>query len=437
MSTKRRRNWGKLVAVVLSVVLMSCVLSTGQAAEKKILRHFCSTGSSRRALNQQAAALFTKIHPEYKIEFVGGPWGTLFEKFMTEVMVKKGEPDSVYVNSRWIPQAGPYMEDLTPYVLMDGPPLGEFAGIGAAWKYGDKIIGLPSRVMPEQVLYARRDLLNAAGLEIPQNWRDFMQAARVLTQDTDGDGQTDIWGTGLEAGGEPDTSLFFVAFVNSRGGKFITPDGKLYPLDSRHWRSVTETLRQWRTLYGDGLVPPGVINWDLVDNRDRFMAGKTAMMFTNASRAQIVEDKEKSQVVGKVAYEVMPHETDEWKTPIGGWAIGMFDYISEERKKDAWPWVRFVASYEAQLAMATKAANGPSRKDVLASEEFRKSVPAGVVEAILNSYEHGFISPVYLVAESPMLRRVMTEVIIAVLEGRKTPEDGTKEMYEGMKKILE
>ncbi|UXN73611.1 extracellular solute-binding protein [Devosia sp. A8/3-2] len=47
------------------------------------------------------------------------------------------------------------------------------------------------------IMGVNRALLDAAGVPVPTNWDEFIDAARKLTQDTDGDGITDVYGTGL------------------------------------------------------------------------------------------------------------------------------------------------------------------------------------------------------------------------------------------------
>lgn len=71
-----------------------------------------------------------------------------------------------------------------------------YPGILAVNEYEGGVYGLPWIAQPV-VVYFNRGLFDAAGVDYPTTgwtWNDFMEKARALTQDTDGDGQTDQWG---------------------------------------------------------------------------------------------------------------------------------------------------------------------------------------------------------------------------------------------------
>lgn len=49
-------------------------------------------------------------------------------------------------------------------------------------------------------LYYRPDLFQEAGRELPATCEDFLEAAKALTKDTNGDGQIDVYGFGFRGG---------------------------------------------------------------------------------------------------------------------------------------------------------------------------------------------------------------------------------------------
>ncbi len=91
------------------------------------------------------------------------------------------------------------------------------------------------------VVYYNRNLFDAAGVPYPNdqwNWTDFLDAARRLTSDTDGDGHTDIYGLGTAP------NIFRLApFIWQNGGGLV--DNQEKPtrltldepasLDAFHW----------------------------------------------------------------------------------------------------------------------------------------------------------------------------------------------------------
>ena len=432
----KRRSFGSklLIGVALCLFLLSA-WGVGKTAEKITIKHFMDVGGAGQAMTG-GFQLFNKTYPQYKIEPVRTPWEGMFEKWMAELIAKAGAYDVMNYNSFWLQQGAPYFEDLLPSINEQGPALSEFLGVlGSMWKIDDRILGLPVRVGIEVIQYARKDLLAEAGLEVPETWSDYMQAARKLTKDTDGDGETDIWGAEIKAGGEPQTSLVFTMWVTSRGGRFLTPDGKdIYPLVSKYWDRVRDALTGWRELYAERLVPAGVLTWSIWEALEYFQEGKLGMALLYSPRVALVEDPETSRVAGKVAYAPIPHDTEEWGVNMGGWALGIPNYISEKRRKAAYPYIKFMTEYDAQLEMALNFANGPTRIDVFNSKAYGEVFPAG--EAVIKSAEHYYSPPVFYVKEGPEVRLAISDTVQAVVEGRETPESGAKKLHASLKKIM-
>ncbi len=432
----KRKSFSSRLLIGVALCLFSLsAWGTGEAAEKITIKHFMDVGGCGQAMTG-GLKLFNKTHPEYKIEPVRTPWEGMFEKWMVELIAKAGAYDVMNFNSFWVQQGATSFEDLRPYIIEQGPPLNEFMGVlGQMWKVDGRILGLPVRIGIEQILYARKDLLTEAGLEVPETWSDYMQAARKLTKDTDGDGETDIWGAEIKAGGEPQTSLVFTMWVTTRGGRFLTPDGKdIYPLDSKYWKRVIDALKGWRELYVEKLVPPGVLTWSIWEALEYFQEGKLGMALMYSPRVLLVEDPEKSRVAGKVAYAPLPHETEEWGVNMGGWALAIPNYISEKRRKAAYPYIKFMTGYEAQLEMALNWANGPTRTDIFTSKAYGEVYPAG--QAVIDSAKRFYAPPVFYAKKGPELRLAISDIVGAVVEGTETPESGAKKLHASLKKIM-
>lgn len=103
-----------------------------------------------------------------------------------------------------------------------------YPGILAVNQFDGATYGLPWIAQPV-VLYYNRALFDEAGVDQPTNdwtWDDFMAAARALTLDTDGDGETDQWGF-INNGWPPP-----YIFVWQAGGETISADFTTSPIDS-------------------------------------------------------------------------------------------------------------------------------------------------------------------------------------------------------------
>ena len=422
-----------IVGLLVGVFLIP-ILGQKASTEQQVIKISVGAGASGYAV-EGGVELFEKRFPDYKVELVRTPWVQLYEKTMAEFLGKTGAYDAVQIYSRWYEAVHPYLEELTPLVLRDGPSLSKFIGDVDFYTVNGKLIGLPFRLFVEYILYGRQDLLEEAGLQMPVTWDDYVEAARKLTMDTDGDGEIDIYGTGFEGGGGPETVGLFVASFYTKGGRILTADGKdVVPFESKSGKAVVDTLRTWQTLLREGLVPKGVPAWSMYDTLDWFCRGKVAMVQMNNARIGIANDPEKSDVAGKVVCGVPPHVVPgEWRTPFGYWALTIPNYISEKRKKAAWEFVRFLSGYDAQLETALHWANGPVRHDVFESEEYQKIYLA--TQAVVESGPHAVAPPEFYIKEARKIEIIIDDGITAVLGGG-SPEIAARRMFEKVAEML-
>jgi multiple sugar transport system substrate-binding protein len=103
-----------------------------------------------------------------------------------------------------------------------------YPGILAVNQFEGATYGLPWIAQPV-VTYFNRGLFDAAGVDYPEagwTWDDFMEKARALTLDTDGDGETDQWG--FSNNGWPPPFIF----IWQAGGELISEDFTSVPIDS-------------------------------------------------------------------------------------------------------------------------------------------------------------------------------------------------------------
>jgi multiple sugar transport system substrate-binding protein len=103
-----------------------------------------------------------------------------------------------------------------------------YPGIMAVNQFDGGVYGLPWIAQPV-VVYYNRAMFDAAGIEHPTpewTWDDFMETARALTQDTDGDGEVDQWGF-INNGWPPP-----YIFIWQAGGELINQDFTEAPIDS-------------------------------------------------------------------------------------------------------------------------------------------------------------------------------------------------------------
>jgi len=272
-------------------------------------------------------------------------------------------PDVSLLNFRRIGAfvAAGQLEPLGPYLdASDAMSRDDFYPVTLdAFTWQDQVMCIPQNIS-SLVVYYNRDLFNAAGVAEPADdwtWDDFLAAAQALTLDSDGDGQTDQYGAGIEA------SLFRLApFVWQNGGELV--DDPAFPLQLALTRVPAQQALTWFTeLQTVHHVMPDRVAEESLDSESRFIEGTTAMYF-NSRR-------------GTPTYrEITAFDWDVAPLPRGTETAGVlhsdgYCMAATAADKDAaWRFIEFANSPEGQTIIAATGRTVPSIMSVAESDAF-------------------------------------------------------------------
>lgn len=136
---------------------------------------------------------FEEAHPEYEVELIGTPSADLLTTVQS-MAASSTLPDLVITNgannAAWKEMGivedirgefdQKFLEGFYPEMLKE-------------FTYNDELFGLPMCAAPF-VLLLRNDLLQEAGLDVPESFDEIVETAKKLTVDTNGDGKIDRYG---------------------------------------------------------------------------------------------------------------------------------------------------------------------------------------------------------------------------------------------------
>jgi len=173
-----------------------------------------------------------------------------------------------------------------------------------------------------QLLYINKDLFDKAGIPVPGpderlTYEQIADMAQKLTQDTDGDGVTDVWGFTWE---QTIRIYQLQAMAASLGGKAIGDDGLTAEgvINSQPWVDAytyySKAFNEWK------FAPPSD-----VDAPELFGQGKLAMMIAGPWQIQRYSGMNDGAGPG-FNWSVSRHpyfEGGEIVTPTGSWHIGI------------------------------------------------------------------------------------------------------------------
>jgi multiple sugar transport system substrate-binding protein len=151
-----------------------------------------------------------------------------------------------------------------------------YPGILAVNEHEGEVYGLPWIAQPV-VTYFNRGMFDEAGLDYPTpdwDWNDFVELARALTLDVNGDGEIDQWGF-INNGWPPP----FI-FIWQAGGELISEDFTEAPIDSPEF---LEGFEFWlSTIYNPEMSPSA----ETISEQgfgEMFKAGRIALFMGGAA----------------------------------------------------------------------------------------------------------------------------------------------------------
>lgn len=169
--------------------------------------------------------------------------------------------------------------DLAPYVQRLGLDTADFdSRVRDIFTVDGKLLALPKGFTPMVLVYNRR-LFREAGIPEPHagwTWEDFTRAAKALTRDLDGDGESDQFGAFFDR-----RVFLWISWIWSGGGDVLCPDGRRASgcLDSP---ATSRALRWYLDWVERDSIAPRVftLRRSLGDQFRLFNSGRVAMLTT-------------------------------------------------------------------------------------------------------------------------------------------------------------
>ncbi len=312
-------------------------------------------------LMQEIIEKFNKEN-EKGIEVVGEevPWdGGAYSENLFNACMGGGSPDV----ATWKLTSTPLfvnndlLTDLTPYIDKwedkDDIPENIYNIMKEAGGSEEEMYVMPWNV---QVLYVyyRPSIFEKAGVEVPKTYDEFLEAIKKCTMDTDGDGETDVYGFGMrgaKGGQEP-----WGSFIYGEGGDFENLISK----------ESVKGMQDFIDLYENGYVPPTAVSDGFQETVANFQSGLTAMFIHHTGSSANMEE-----VLGDdVAAFPFPAGEGQW-TSMGDTETVIFE--SCENKAAAFEWVSYLATGEGQKMWCEGTGQVPVSQTVQQGEYFQNN----------------------------------------------------------------
>lgn len=267
------------------------------------------------------------------------------------------QPLDDFLNNPKLTDAEAYdINDFFPNMIAAAKWTGEFGkGLGEG-----HLLHIPCQE-EAYCLFYRKDILEEAGIKVPETWDELYEAAVKLNDQTFAGKKI----KGFVARGirnEGPILVWISQKLYSEGGRFFDENMNFVGNDA----IGVETF-EWCAKILQDAGPIGVSNFDWYDCMDGFAAGNYAF-FIDADHMNVVfENPDSSQVAGKVGYALCPPGKAGRASEAWYWSMAMSNF--SKRKEAAWLFMEWATSKDIMQKTILKGNTDPVRKSVNYSPE--------------------------------------------------------------------
>jgi multiple sugar transport system substrate-binding protein len=358
---------------------------------------------------KNAIKKYEEANPNIKIKRVEVPFAELKKKLLLGAAA--GElPDIVIVDNpdhQSMAAAG-VLADITDDVKKWGEEENYFEGPWSTTVYKGKNYGIPLG-SNNLALFYNEDLLNQAGVKPPTNWNELREAAKKLTNKSNG-----VYGMSVSAIKSEEGTFQFLPFVWQAGSD----------LDKFNSPGTVKAISLWKELIDNGSMPRDILTQTQQDTALQFINGKVAMMVNGTWQNGQLEEK------AKFNWKVAQLPADKK----GGTILGGENFAitsTSKHKEEAWDVLKFIQKEDVIKVLVKEKGYLPARKDAIQDDYWQSNEALKPFADSMEFAKARAYGPKY-----PSISDEIQNMIQAVLTDDSTPEDAVKQTAEKIKPYL-
>jgi multiple sugar transport system substrate-binding protein len=319
-----------------------------------------------------------------------------------------GEYEMSTVDEPYFPAYAAFLAELDPYVSADKFPKEDW--IPVMWDAGlfnGKAYGVPFDPNV-QILFYRKDLLDAKGLKMPTTWPEYYDVASKLHT-------PEVAGSVISATRNAQTGINAWNLITTHGNEWL--DDKFAPAFDND-KSV-EALELYKKII-DTVSPKGILGYDGTIAGTDFRTGKAALFQYWASAAPLMKTGDDSTVKDKVAFgPVIGWDKKHSMRGVWSWSIS-----KDSKAKDAaWEYMKWFTTPEKMMTYVKTGAGNSPRLSVLNSQEFLGLYPHA--QAMADTFKIAKKRPIF--KEYNEILDVMNVLGSKVVTGEAKPKEALVE----------
>ena len=272
-----------------------------------------------------------------------------------------------------------------------------------------KLVGPPIQVENAALMY-RKDVFSKYGVKVPTTLEELEAAAKVLNGKAMTDDGQPGFGITLRGKRAAATSMF-AGMLHAMGSTWLTPNREP-AFNSEEGIKAFEMWGRLLRLYG----PPGSENNHWYEASSIFSQGKAAMYLDANSLFPVIEDPQKSKVLGKVGYALYPRgPKGQYGSTVAVWGLAMPK--SSKNQKAAWLFMQWATAKEQVLKVQSEKGILGCRESVWKEAKGKAKVPPDLADSLMLGSKMGtpfWNPPVVAVAE---VRDAVGAAIVTSIQG--------------------
>lgn len=373
---------------------------------------------------------FMEENPNIKIVIQAVSSNDIYTKLAAMATSPDDLPTLFYTNTDAVPTLNDLglVEDMFGY--LDDDDIASFAsGIVDACTFDGALSYYPLAGGASAILY-RTDWFEEEGLQIPATWEDFLDCAKALTKDTDGDGEVDQWGFSMVGSNNSSGQSRFQQYLWSNGVNQVSYDESKGEWTADLGDNFLEIFTFWTDMNNvEGVVPNGITGIDYETAANYFAMGYTGMMLSG-SNALGVAYSSNPELKGKIGSFPIPGEYPGSMLTTEGYAL--CTHASEAEKEAAVDFLRFFSSNDEEYEFWVSGGKIPTsvtgqNLDYYTGDDYKGFVESMNAECV----------PTMNFAGMSGLKSALGDAYSAVFSGEKTNEDAMNKLISDMDELLE
>lgn len=432
----------KLVVVLALLAMCATVGFAGgqaeQAGEIIELRFQEHSNESRNVHIRRALELFEERNPNIRVSFEEVPWANIRERVLTQA-AGNDLPDVTYLAQLMVPSvaAEGVLTPLDDLIARDAEEvnLDDFNPAGLApFRIDGQLYALTSDFAGAAMLAYNRQILDEAGVGVPPtDWDmdDFERILRAVSQDTNGDGENDIWGLAENPTGDlrfvdnflkrNDESIFVRDAENNVTGVAIDSSG------------AYEIIQRLADLHHEYDAAPAALGQQV----PRFQIGAAA--FTVTVGATVLGEYRET-LDFPWGLTVLPEGFGSNPTASFIYCAGYAMPVNRENEDAAWDLLKWMTSEEGmRIAVIDSGFSLPPRRS-LEDEFFERNSDIEGIESIGISLEQvsgdvlhpGAINPYF-----PQVNSILTRALESVALGDQSAEEAIENVMPQIEAVFD